>query len=494
MALVSIYALELDPDFDEGALDVIDESQLGTLQALMPHGPAWPIDLGLNLVEFERALSYEFARVQRRVTDLINEIFPDTIYEMLADQERVWGLPDLCSQPTTISGRRTALQGKMVGFGDPDITNIELAILGLNYVASVQTPIRTANLFTCDSACDSSLYGSQWLFWWRVVTITGANDAELACVLESLTPDHTVRSMNFLAWGDATAAEANSWDSVCWSAALGLFVAVASGGTHRVMTSPDGVTWTPQTAAEANSWPAICWSAALGLFVAVASGGTHRVMTSPDGVTWTPQTAAEANSWDSVCWSAALGLFVAVASGGTHRVMTSPDGVTWTPQTAAEANSWRAICWSPELGLFCAVALSGTHEIMTSPDGVTWTPQTAAEANSWRAICWSPELGLFCAVAAGGTHRVMTSPDGVMWTPQTAAEANSWQTVTATDIGFVALSTDGTHRVMTSPDGVTWFPVTAPGSAQVWLQACWAPEILTLVGVGNVNTNVLLLK
>ena len=75
-----------------------------------------------------------------------------------------------------------------------------------------------------------------------------------------------------------------------------------------------------------------------GVFVAVAFDGTHRVMTSPDGVTWTAQTAAEANGWDSVTFG--NGVFVAVAQGGTHRVMTSPDGVTWTAQTAAEANTW----------------------------------------------------------------------------------------------------------------------------------------------------------
>ena len=119
----------------------------------------------------------------------------------------------------------------------------------------------------------------------------------------------------------------------------GKFVAVANNGTHRVMTSPDGVTWTAQTATEASSWNSVTY--ANGLFVAVNSNGTHRVMTSPDGITWTAQTAAEANGWNSVTYG--TGVFVAVASSGTHRVMTSPDGVTWTAQTAAEANAWLSV-------------------------------------------------------------------------------------------------------------------------------------------------------
>jgi len=44
------------------------------------------------------------------------------------------------------------------------------------------------------------------------------------------------------------------------------------------MTSPDGINWTSQTAAEANSWNSVCYGN--GLFVAVASTGTNRVMTS----------------------------------------------------------------------------------------------------------------------------------------------------------------------------------------------------------------------
>ena len=61
-----------------------------------------------------------------------------------------------------------------------------------------------------------------------------------------------------------------------------------------------------------------------GVFVAVASTGTYRVMTSPDGETWTGRTAAEANSWFEVTY--ANGVFVAVGGASSplaNRVMTS---------------------------------------------------------------------------------------------------------------------------------------------------------------------------
>src|SRR6185436_1867677 len=43
------------------------------------------------------------------------------------------------------------------------------------------------------------------------------------------------------------------------------------------VTDASGVTtWSPQVAAEANEWQSICWSPELSLFVAVSGDGTNR--------------------------------------------------------------------------------------------------------------------------------------------------------------------------------------------------------------------------
>ena len=126
-----------------------------------------------------------------------------------------------------------------------------------------------------------------------------------------------------------------AWYSVCWSAELSLFVAVAYTGTgNRVMTSPDGITWTARTSAADNAWRAVCWTDVLGLFVAVSSDGAgNRVMTSPDGITWTSRTSAADNTWQSVCWSRELSMIVSVSSSGAgNRVMTAY-GCTYNPLT-----------------------------------------------------------------------------------------------------------------------------------------------------------------
>ncbi len=100
----------------------------------------------------------------------------------------------------------------------------------------------------------------------------------------------------------------------------GLWVAVAGSGTKRVMTSTNGTAWTAPVAlaAEASEWGSVAYgkdSDGDGLWVAVAywlnEGGTHYVMTSPDGGTWAAQTAAEASGWFSVAYGD--GLWVAVS-------------------------------------------------------------------------------------------------------------------------------------------------------------------------------------
>jgi hypothetical protein len=78
-----------------------------------------------------------------------------------------------------------------------------------------------------------------------------------------------------------------------------LFAAVSTTGTgNRVMTSPDGITWTSRTSAADNNWQSVAWSATLGLFIAVAtSGSPNQIMTSPDGINWTTRTAPNTNDY-----------------------------------------------------------------------------------------------------------------------------------------------------------------------------------------------------
>jgi hypothetical protein len=270
----------------------------------------------------------------------------------------------------------------------------------------------------------------------KLRAVNSAGDGAVSDAV-SVTPAVT----GAVTWTARTASEANSWQSVTYG--NGVFVAVASDGTNRVMTSTDGVTWTARTAASAYQWVSVTYGN--GLFVAVEPTGQNRVMTSPDGVTWTRRTGPGVIGWNSVTYG--NGVFVAVGPNTANRVMTSPDGVTWTARTAAQSNTWNSVTYGN--GVFVAVSSDGTNRVMTSTDnGVTWTARSASEVSTWRSVAYGN--GVFVAVAASGTNRVMTSPDGVTWTARTAAQANVWRSVAYGNGVFVAVSSDGTNRVMTS--------------------------------------------
>ncbi len=267
--------------------------------------------------------------------------------------------------------------------------------------------------------------------------------------------------------------------SVCWSAELSLFVAVASSGTNRVFTSSDGVAWTARTAAEQNQWRGVCWSAGLSLFVAVASSGTNRVMTSPDGITWTARAAAAAQFWNSITWSPTLSLLVAVGHSATNHVMTSSNGITWTLRTCA--TQLTDVAWSAALGMFSACGLAGGAY---STNGTTWTAHTA----TGNGITWSAELALFVVV---GDLAIRTSTNGTAWTSRTPPSPNSydWSAVawSASLSLFVAVGRESAsgldlYSIATSPDGITW---TRRASSFYWSDVAWSASLSLFVAVGE---------
>lgn len=82
------------------------EQYQSQLLELLPLGAVWPRDLDTGLAKLLLAKADEFARVDGRADQLIEEADPRTTSEMLSDWERVVGLPDECMDlaPTPESG------------------------------------------------------------------------------------------------------------------------------------------------------------------------------------------------------------------------------------------------------------------------------------------------------------------------------------------------------------------------------------------------------
>lgn len=89
------------------------------LQALLPHGDAWPRAANASLTKLLDAFAEELARIDSRALNAVDESDGRMALELLADWERVCGLPDSCSASvaTTLQERRGAVVAKLTAQG-----------------------------------------------------------------------------------------------------------------------------------------------------------------------------------------------------------------------------------------------------------------------------------------------------------------------------------------------------------------------------------------
>ncbi|MGG5285617.1 YmfQ family protein [Pseudomonas viridiflava] len=88
------------------------------LQALLPPGPAWDSERVPEVQQLIAGLSHEFARIDGRAFDLLNEMDPATVSELVPDWERVMNLPDPClGLKPLFEDRRLSVRQRLVAVG-----------------------------------------------------------------------------------------------------------------------------------------------------------------------------------------------------------------------------------------------------------------------------------------------------------------------------------------------------------------------------------------
>jgi len=179
---------------------------LSQFQALLPPGAAFSREPDADLTKLLTALADEFARVDQRATDLRDEADPYNTVEMLADWERVAGLPDACTGAmATIYARQLALVGKLSAVGGQSRAYFIglAATLGYEITITEYSARRHGDLH-------GDLYGNtDWNFVWQVnAPATTINNRlygrsyygepyrtwgyqQLECIIEALKPAHT---------------------------------------------------------------------------------------------------------------------------------------------------------------------------------------------------------------------------------------------------------------------------------------------------------------
>ena len=89
------------------------------LRALLPSGPAWDPELVPELQTILAGLAQELARIDARAFDLINEMDPAGVSELVPDWEQVMGLPDPClGENPAFEDRRLAVRQRLVAVGN----------------------------------------------------------------------------------------------------------------------------------------------------------------------------------------------------------------------------------------------------------------------------------------------------------------------------------------------------------------------------------------
>jgi len=178
------------------------------LKNLSPTGKAWEIDDSSELAGLLKAWANELAVFEGRVTDFINNQFPDSTVDFINDWERVAGLPDPCSGLSpTLAIRQKDLVAKLAAVGGQTPAYFISIAASLGYTITITefNPFRVSI-----SAVGDPLNGADWQFAFQVnaplntveyfkVNHNAAGDAlatwanaRLECLINAKKPAHTV--------------------------------------------------------------------------------------------------------------------------------------------------------------------------------------------------------------------------------------------------------------------------------------------------------------
>lgn len=188
------------------------DNYLQQLQNLLLRGKAWTREVGSVMSFFLAGVAQEFARVDLRADQLIDEADPRLTNELLVDWERVAGLPDPCGEQlgNTVALRNTVLTYKLTNMGGQSKQfYIDIAArLGFTVTITEFSP------YTVDDEVDDFIYGQDWIFAWQVnapsqtvreATVDSGVDEFiriwgneiLECNINRLKPAHTVALFSY---------------------------------------------------------------------------------------------------------------------------------------------------------------------------------------------------------------------------------------------------------------------------------------------------------
>lgn len=176
------------------------------LLALLPKGAAWARDMEAALPDFLHAFGDEFARFHLRLLALLDERSPMLAFEMLAEWEADFGLPDTCGlEVTDTAARRAAVVARVTALGGQTVAYYLQVLAAYGVTATITEFIP----HSVDEDVSAALFGEDWIFAFQVnlpagaareFTVSDGVDDPLAvwgsppveCLIQNIKPAHTI--------------------------------------------------------------------------------------------------------------------------------------------------------------------------------------------------------------------------------------------------------------------------------------------------------------
>lgn len=193
----------------------IAEDYLDQMRQLLPPGPAWDKAFGDEVDQVLQGLAPEFARVDARGDDLLAEMYPATLRELLTDWERVMQLPDPClGDSQGFEERRTAVVRRMIVGGGQSALYFEGIAISMGYPDAEVTRHRAPRFGSARFGRDRFGTWSQQFFWTLQLGTPrpggrrfgvsvwgerfGSNPNEgIECVVRRWAPAHTIVNFEY---------------------------------------------------------------------------------------------------------------------------------------------------------------------------------------------------------------------------------------------------------------------------------------------------------
>jgi len=123
------------------------EQYADQLRALLPTGPAWDPERVPEVSQVMDRLARELARIDARAFDLLNEMDPNTVSELVPDWETVMNLPDPClGLKPSFEDRRLSVRQRLVAVGGQTPAFYVAIAVGQGYPNATVTEYRAPRM------------------------------------------------------------------------------------------------------------------------------------------------------------------------------------------------------------------------------------------------------------------------------------------------------------------------------------------------------------